>query len=44
MRTLALTLVAALAATSAFAEETVTKTQTPAAGPVITGAITLGLC
>ena len=41
MRTLALTLVAALAATSAFAEETVTKTQTPAAGPVITGAINL---
>ena len=41
MRTLALTLVAALAATSAFAEETVTKTQAPVAGPVITGAINL---
>ena len=40
MRTLALTLVAALAATSAFAEETVTKTQTPV-GPVITGAVNL---
>ena len=41
MRTLALTLVAALAATSAFAEETVTKTQTPVMGPVLSGAVTL---
>jgi hypothetical protein len=41
MRTLALTLVAAFAATSAFAEDTVTKTQTPVMGPVLSGAVTL---
>ena len=41
MRTLALTLVAAFAATAAFAEDTVTKTQTPVMGPVLSGAVTL---
>ena len=40
MRILAIAMVAAMAATSAVAEETVTKTQTPV-GPVMTGAINL---
>ena len=41
MRILAIAMVAAMAATSALAEETVTKTQTPVMGPVITGAVNL---
>ena len=40
MRILAIAMVAAMAASSAVAEETVTKTQTPV-GPVLTGAVNL---
>jgi hypothetical protein len=41
MRTIVLAIVAAMAATSALAEDTVTKTQTPVMGPVLSGAVTL---
>ena len=41
MRILAIAMVAAMATTSAMAEETVTKTQTPVMGPVLSGAVTL---
>ncbi len=41
MRTIVLAIVAAMAATSALAEDTVTKTQTPVMGPIITGEVSL---
>ena len=41
MRTIVLAIVAAMAATSALAEDTVTKTQTPVMGPVLSGAVNL---
>ena len=41
MRTTVLAIVAAMIATSALAEDTVTKTQTPVMSPVLSGAVTL---